>query len=76
MHCLSKVSAQFHYGDALRKILLLQFNSDWSYLHILNEIKCVFSLFSALDLCVALMELHEEAVIATGHKYAWGEIGR
>lgn len=30
----------------------------------------------ALDLCVALMELHEEAVIATAHKYAWGELGR
>lgn len=30
----------------------------------------------ALDLCVALMELHEEAVIATGYKYAWGELGR
>ena len=32
--------------------------------------------FLALDLCVALMELHEEAVIATGYKYAWGELGR
>ena len=32
--------------------------------------------FTALDLCVALMELHEEAVIATAHKYAWGELGR